>query len=154
MPTSLPINSGPQMHYVLQRALDALNRWTRDNTPPPAAPRLAVDNGALVVDDLGVARGGVRTPWVDVPVSILSGLGQPGDMTELFGITRPLDRRALARRYPQGRDEYLAQFRDATRAAIKAGLVLETDAEEIEALGALAWPTEDPPGVGDEGGSS
>jgi hypothetical protein len=141
MPTSLPINSGPQMHYVLQRAVDALNRWTRDNTPPPTAPRLEVDNGTLVVDDLGVARGGVRTPWVDVPVSILSGLGQPGDMTELFGTTRTLDHQTLAGRYPQGRDGYLGQFRDATHAAINAGYLLEADAGEIETLGALLWPS-------------
>lgn len=139
-PTALPINSGPQMHYVLQRAVDALDPWTRDSTPPPTAALLEIDHNALVVDDLGVARGGVRTPWVDAPTKILSGLGQPEDTTELFGTTQPIDHQTLATRYPQGRDGYLAQFRYATHAAVNAGFILNTDADEIETLGALAWP--------------
>jgi hypothetical protein len=139
-PAALPINSGPQMHYVLQRAFDALNRWIDTGLPPPTAPRLEIDNGTLVVDDAGVARGGVRTPWVDAPSTVLSGLGQPADMTELFGTTRPLSSRTLADRYPRGRNDYLAQFRDATHAAVNAGFLLEADAAEIETLGVLAWP--------------
>ena len=38
----LPMNSGPQMHFVLQRAVDALDEWVRDGTAPPSAPRLEV----------------------------------------------------------------------------------------------------------------
>lgn len=140
VPATLPINSGPQLHYVLQRAFDALNQWVHDATPPPIGPRLEVENGTLALDRIGVARGGVRSPWVDAPTNILSGLGQPGDMTELFGTTRPLDNRTLATRYPQGRDGYLGQFRAATHAAINAGFLLEADAGDIETLGALAWP--------------
>jgi len=139
-PTALPINSGPQMHYVLQRAVDALKQWIDTGTLPPRASRLEIDRGALVVDDLGIARGGVRTPWVDAPTTILSGLGQPADMTELFGTTRPLNHETLATRYPRGRNGYLGQFRDATHAAVNAGFLLETDAGEIETLGALVWP--------------
>jgi len=75
--------------YVLQRAFDALDRWVRDGTPPPSAARLAVDGeGALGVDDAGIARGGVRTPWVDAPVAVLSGLGQPGGSAEHMDSSR------------------------------------------------------------------
>jgi hypothetical protein len=141
IPAAVPINSGPQMHYVLQRGFDALNHWTRSSTAPPSADRLAVDGESnLVVDDIGVARGGVRTPWVDTPTTILSGLGQPGNLVDLFGTTRALDPAALSDRYPGGRDEYVRQFRDATRAGVDAGFLLEVDAPEIEALGALSWP--------------
>ena len=41
--SSAPINSGPQMHYVLQRAVDALDRWIRGVDEPPRAARLEVD---------------------------------------------------------------------------------------------------------------
>ena len=141
IPTALPINSGPQMHYVLQRAVDALDRWIRDGTAPPSASRLdAGDDGALVVDGLGIARGGVRTPWVDAPTSVLSGLGQPGDMTHLFGTTRPFDPAELGHLYPNGRDDYLDRFRSATRRAIDNGFLLEVDGAEVEALGELGWP--------------
>jgi hypothetical protein len=136
----LPINSGPQMHYVLQRAFDALDRWVRDGTAPPGAARLDVDadEDALVVDDLGVALGGVRTPWVDVPAAVLSGLGQPGDLTMLFGTTRAFDAATIAARYPEGRAQYVREFRAATASAVDAGFVLAVDAPEIETLGALA----------------
>jgi hypothetical protein len=141
IPTELPINSGPQMHYILQRAFDALTRWIRSGDAPASAERLAVDdNGALGVDDLGIGRGGVRSPWVDAPTCVLSGLGQPGAMLELFGVTRPFDADVLAQRYPGGRDEYVAQFRAATRAAVDAGFLLAADAPEVEAIGAASWP--------------
>jgi len=141
MPTAVPINSGPQIHYVLQRAFDALDRWTRTGSPPPIAGRLGgSEEGGLAVDALGVARGGVRTPWVDVPTSVLSGLGQPGALTDLFGTTRRFDDDTLRARYPGGRNDYVGQFRDATRAAVDAGFVLAADAREIEALGACSWP--------------
>jgi hypothetical protein len=141
IPTELPINSGPQMHYVLQRAVNDLDEWMRTGAAPASADRLEVDDhGKLVVDRVGIARGGVRTPWVDAPTRIVSGLGQPGNMAELFGTTRMLDAPTLAELYPQGLDDFLRQFRDATRAAIDSGFVLDVDRAEIEALGALAWP--------------
>jgi hypothetical protein len=140
MPTEKPINSGPQMHFVLQRAFDALERWIRDGTAPPTADRLAVDgDGRLARDEFGIARGGVRTPWVDAPTTVLSGLGQPGDMTELFGTTQPLPDEARAARYPGGRDEYLEAFRAATNDALSAGFLLHADAREIAALGIGCW---------------
>jgi hypothetical protein len=142
VPTTLPINSGPQMHYVLQRAVDAVERWVRDGVTPPTADRLAVGaDGGLRRDDFGIGTGGIRTPWVDAPLAVLSGLGQPADMTELFGTTQPLDTAALAALYPGGRDDYGARFRAATRAAVDAGFLLAEDADEIEGLGAAAaWP--------------
>jgi hypothetical protein len=140
MPTEVPINAGPQMHFVLQRAVDALDRWVREGARPPSAARLdADDGGRLVRDELGIGRGGVRTPFVDVPSAVLSGLGQPGDMTELFGTTRPLDDEQRCARYPRGCDDYREQFRVATDAAVAAGFVLSADAAEIEALGAALW---------------
>jgi hypothetical protein len=139
MPAEQPINSGPQMHYVLQRAIDALEQWTRAGTAPPEVTRLEVtSDGAFVADEVGNARGGVRTPWMDAPVAVLSGLGQVGETTQLFGTTRAFDAPTLAARYPGGRNEYTESFREATRAAVDAGFVLAADASEIEALGAIA----------------
>jgi hypothetical protein len=125
---------------VLQCAFDALHRWVRDGRAPSSAARLDTDGeGRLVRDELGIACGGVRTPWVDTPTAVLSGLGQPADMTELFGTTRPLDDDARSARYPRGRDEYRERFCAATGVAVAAGVLLPVDREEIEALGAASW---------------
>jgi hypothetical protein len=123
-----PINSGPQ-HWVLKAALAALNDWVRRGAPPPIAPRLEVANGAIVRDAHGNARGGIRTPQVDVPIATLSGDPQPGSLfASLFGSTEPFDREKLARLYPS-HDAYTAAFHAATDRAVRAGFILPADAD-------------------------
>jgi len=138
MPAKEPVNSGPQQHYVLNAALQHLDRWLRDGSPPPEAPRLeATDAMAtkLVRDELGIVRGGIRTPWVDAPSAVLSGDSPGGDgFTFLFGRTKALDEATLGRLYPGGAEEHLRRFEAATAAAVAAGFLLEADADEIRAL--------------------
>jgi hypothetical protein len=141
--TSAPVNSGPQQHYVLQAALAHLARWAAGGAPPPEAPRLATRPLlplALVRDDAGIAVGGLRTPWVDAPTAVLSGLGQRvRGFGLLFGSTQPLPLTALVARYPAGRPDFEARFEAATRQAVDAGHLLADDAPEILALGRCAW---------------
>jgi hypothetical protein len=144
MKMSSPMNSGPQQHYVDNAALEGLNRWVRDGKAPPAAPRLEVgspESHGFALDELGIARGGIRSPWVDVPTAVLSGLGQTGvGFAPLFGTTKPFDASTLTKLYPRGRTEYLVKFAAAADAAIKAGFILEADKHEINALAAAAYP--------------
>jgi hypothetical protein len=138
---AVPMNSGPQQHYVMNSALDHLNSWVRDGRAPPIAARLAVSKPAFALDDSGVARGGIRTPWVDVPTGVLSGLGQTGvGFSPLFGTTRAFDSAKLALLYPGGRAQYLQQFAAATASAVKAGFILEADAQEINGLAQAQYP--------------
>jgi hypothetical protein len=142
-PFSTPINSGPQHHYVAQAALAHLDRWVRTGEAPPSAPRLATSGApaSLVVDDLGIATGGIRTGFVDVPAAALSGLGQDGDqLMFLFGSTRRFDATDLAARYPGGRAEYAKRFADATHDAVRQGFVLPEDADEMNALAEMMYP--------------
>ena len=136
--TACPVNSGPQQHYVLNASLDHLVRWVRDGTPPPQAPRLASqdpEGTKLVRDEIGIVRGGIRTPWVDAPTAVLSGESPGGEgFLFLFGRTLPLDAEKLARLYPGGPDDYVKRFDAATAAALRAGFLLHADAEEIRAL--------------------
>ena len=140
-----PVNSGPQHHYVAQAAIAHLDRWARGGDPPPRSPLLEVDpddHMRLVRDESGIARGGIRTGWVDVPVAALSGIapaGAPG-IAVLLGTTRVFDAAELARRYPGGRDEYAAAFGAATERAVAGGFLLAEDAGEIGALAAAAYP--------------
>jgi Alpha/beta hydrolase domain len=140
--TPEPINSGPQQHYVIQAALAHLKDWAGGGSPPPAALRLETgSDDDLTQDDIGIARGGIRTPWVDVPLAILSGLPQPGElMTALFGSTRPLDAGQRAGLYPHGREQYLAAFEAALDRTIGAGFILFADREEIMEVAAAGWP--------------
>jgi hypothetical protein len=143
MKVDAPVNAGPQQHYVLQAALAHLDRWAGGGAAPPEAPRLELGSGGapLALDAHGIAKGGVRSPWVDAPTAVLSGFGQSGsEFAFLFGTTRPFDAATLARLYPGGSEEFLARFGKATDDALAKGFLLEADAAEIRALGALtSW---------------
>jgi hypothetical protein len=138
MPSDSPVNSGPQQHYVLGAALSHLDRWVREGTPPPEAPRLKTTDdipAVILRDDLGIALGGIRTPWVEAPSAVLSGDPPGGDgFTFLFGKTVALGDATLARLYPGGPEEHRKLFEVATEKSVREGFLLEADADEIRAL--------------------
>ncbi|HUB42165.1 MAG TPA: alpha/beta hydrolase domain-containing protein [Streptosporangiaceae bacterium] len=139
--TASPINSGPQHHYVECAAIEHLDLWVAGRGAPPTAARLTAAGRDYVRDDLGIATGGIRTPWTDVPVAILSGTGQQGELFAfLFGTTAPLHAGDLARLYPGGKADYLGQFERSLDATIKAGFLLTEDRGEILAVAAASWP--------------
>ena len=127
-----PVNRGQQA-YVVRAALRHLDAWSRQGDSAPAAARLEVQDRTFVLDDVGNATGGVRTPVVDAPVEVLSGLADPGAsaICGLFGTTRPLADADLARLYPGGDADHLAAYERATDAAIAAGFMLADDRAEI-----------------------
>ena len=70
MKMSLPINSGPQQHYVLQAARRAprpLGGGRRAAAGGAASRARGRGRGPLALDALGIAKGGLRSPWVDAP---------------------------------------------------------------------------------------
>jgi hypothetical protein len=130
-----PINDGPQ-HFVIKAALRSLDTWVRDGSAPAEAPRLDVDDSGavptIVRDDDGIALGGIRTPAVDTPTSVLTGESPAGAsvICMLLGSTTPMTPEQIAARYPS-RDAYLAAYEEATDAAIDAGFVLDDDREAM-----------------------
>jgi len=133
MGCSTPINRGQQV-FVLRAALDHLHTWVTDGTAPPNADVLEVDTATrtYVLDEVGNVKGGVRTPVVDAPVDVLSGLAPEGStiICLLFGSTTPIPADQLATLYPSA-DAYLDAYTAATDAAIEAGFVLEADRDAI-----------------------
>jgi hypothetical protein len=141
--TPTPVNAGPQQHYVAQAALAQLVRWAGEGHAAPIAPRLDLEESgqSYHLDGQGNATGGIRTPWVDAPTAMLSGLGQTGaDFAVLFGRTVPFDEAALAALYGGGKDEYLERFTASLDEAIEAGFLLAEDREEILGVGAASYP--------------
>jgi Alpha/beta hydrolase domain len=141
--TDTPINAGPQQHYVAQAALAHLARWAAGGEPPPTAPRLELDDEGTGyrLDGHGLARGGIRTPWVEAPTAVMGGLGQSGEsFAMLFGRTDPFDDATLSTLYPGGKDEYLKRFEASLDASIAAGFLLREDREEILGLAAASYP--------------
>ena len=144
-----PINTAPQHHYVMEAALSQLHHWIEDGRAPPTAMpiEIATDTSpqsrpALVLDENGNARGGVRTPWVDVPVAKLSGSRSDANtLAAISGSTEVFDSAKLARLYPGGRTEYLKKFTSDLSTAVKNGFILKQDVPEISALAAYTYPS-------------
>jgi len=117
-------------------ALDALDNWARKGTVPRRAPRVETRPGAtptaftVVADEHGNGRGGLRTPYVDVPVAkyVTSSPG-PGNCPEI-GHTERFDTATLNRLYGNF-DGYAAKVR-ASIARLRAdGWLTKMDAERL-----------------------
>jgi hypothetical protein len=135
----VPINNGP-MHLVAKAVFHDLDTWVRTGTEPPMAPLLQTDSTPAVVRNAdGIALGGIRTPPVDVPVDVLSGVPGPKSslICLLLGSTTPLTDARLAQLYAN-RAVYQQRYNAATEQAIRAGFVLEPDRD---ALAAFAQPS-------------
>ena len=141
--TDTPINAGPQQHYVGQAAISHLIRWVAEGVAPPSAPRLKrhSEEFDFIFDQHGNVQGGIRSPWVDVPTAVLSGLGQTGNtFAILLGRTEPFDESTLSRLYPKGKAEYLDRFSAALDATIAEGFILGEDRKEIRGVAAASFP--------------
>lgn len=149
------INFAPQHHYVVQAAVAALDAWVRTGEPAPAAPPITMDeteDPRPVLDDNGIAQGGLRTPWVDVPTARTSGVGDAyagapdglenagvNIMAAIFGSGEPFDAATLGRLYPGGVTEYVKKFTASLDSAIGAGFILPADRAEILKLAAAIY---------------
>lgn len=146
----IPVNSGPQ-HFVANAAVRALQAWIVDGTAAPMAPRLSVagEPPAFVRDSLGNVEGGIRTPYVDAPIAVIEGEGQPQpdlsqideisvdtiDFCFLSGTTRLFDAATLGSLY-EDNAAYIAAVNAATDDAVSEGFLLIEDAQLIKAYAA------------------
>ena len=141
------INFAPQHHYVLQAALSQLCQWVRTGRSAPSALPIELSDAnpsQPVLDANGLARGGVRTPWADVPVARTSGVGSEETvMSWIFGTGEPFDAATVRRLYPGGAADYLEHFTVSLDSAIDAGFILAADRDEILQLAAATFPDAD-----------
>lgn len=87
----IPIQNLPLMGYVADAAIENLDRWVKDGTAPPRADRIVIvdDGSRLARDEFGNVRGGVRSPYVDVPrARYVTTTGGPGGCQNL-GYSEP-----------------------------------------------------------------
>lgn len=120
------VNDGPQA-AVVAAALRSLNTWVADGTAPPSADPIDTTDTAIVRDEFGNARGGVRTPHVDVPVASLTGetVHVPNN-----GATTPLGADVLASLYPD-QDTYVTKFAEATERSVARGFLRFEDGRAL-----------------------
>jgi hypothetical protein len=141
----LPFNAGP-MHYVFNTAIRALDNWVRTGQAPPSADRLDVtdDQSAFLIDGNGNVTGGIRTPYVDAPSAILSGIGNTGGgFCRLFGTTSLFSAAQMASLYVDA-DGFTAAVTAAANEAVAAGFLLQVDADAVIAWAPQQWAAQVP----------
>jgi hypothetical protein len=116
-------------------AVEALDGWARKGIVPKRAPRIetrpgGADGFTVVTDDLGNARGGLRTPYVDVPVAkyVTSSPG-PGNCPEI-GHTERFDAAKLRMLYGSF-ERYASQVRASIAKLSADGWLTKADAERM-----------------------
>ena len=69
---AIPLAAPPILRLGYHVALNALDEWVRHGIAPPRVSRIEVrteGTPAVGVDEFGNARGGLRTPYLDVPTA-------------------------------------------------------------------------------------
>ena len=148
-PACLPANATPSdfpVRYVLNSAWRNLEAWVRDGVAPPrGVPLQRADRAqtpfdpatAFATDEHGNARGGIRSPAVEVPVARWIG-AMSGSFNCMFrGYKYPLDRAELRRLYPT-HASYVARVRETAAALRSQRWLTEADAAEIIAAAEAA----------------
>ena len=110
----------------------ALAFWTQEyldhGTLPPSAPRIERDAGGDVArDEHGLAKGGLRHPFVEVPVAYNSAEGCP-----LWGTHRSWSSEKITGLYPTHGD-YVAQVTAWADQEVADGFLLPEDRDDVVA---------------------
>lgn len=119
-------------HHVTHALLSHLDAWVRDGTVPPRAARITRDDRSpdgVARDEHGNARGGLRTPWLDVPSAryLPRCACNPG-----VGAMRPFTTEEIVRLYGS-RSAYADRLADRAAELVAEGWLLARDAAELTA---------------------
>jgi hypothetical protein len=120
-----------------------MDQWLRDGTPPPPAPHLETDADENIIrDENGLAVGGLRHPFVQVPLALNYGAGDAGapQGCPLFGSYEPWSLEKIRSLYPTQQD-YVTKVNDWVDLELAAGFLLPEDGEDVKEKAAAfdAW---------------
>ncbi|WP_205705505.1 alpha/beta hydrolase domain-containing protein, partial [Kineococcus indalonis] len=127
-------DQGPRSRFpssiFFDAALRNLDRWVRDGVAPPRADPIVVRHGQPVLDEFGNVRGGLRSPYLDVPRSTWYGTATGASFCYIAGYEVPLPDTVLERLYPSP-GEYVRRVRQDVRDLQRAGFLTRSDAERL-----------------------
>lgn len=118
-------------HYVMHAVLDHLKRWVRDGIPAPKSAYIEMageyPDADFVLDEHGNPKGGVRSPYVDVPTRTYTWSDDPCTGRNQITHFSPEKLKAL---YPT-HDDYVRKVVKSTMEMIARGFLLPEDAVRV-----------------------
>ena len=128
----IPMNPHPLLKYSYDAALQNLDAWVRKGTAPPKADAIKVEDGKIVLDQYGNGLGGVRSPYVDVPVAQYTTTSPgPGTCAEMGQVLK-FDAAKIKSLYGDQKT-YASKFSQAADKMVKEHFLTEQDARRMKA---------------------
>jgi hypothetical protein len=132
----IPLDVVPIMTFAFDSAFANLQQWVRKGTLPPRAPRIELKDAgtpqaSVVTDPSGNGVGGVRNPYVDVPVATyLTSSPGPGNCREM-GHKIDFDTARIRTLYSADKD-YGAKMGQSVDKLVKDRWLTEADGRKIK----------------------
>jgi hypothetical protein len=119
------------LQYFMNAAFANLDAWVRSGTLPPKTGFIAGES-----DRYGNRLGGLRSPYVEVPLATYHETSTPNDLMSAFicpvlGYKVPLGKDVLATLYPT-HEAYVKKVADSVDGLVKERLLTKTDGEKIK----------------------
>jgi hypothetical protein len=123
--------------HALDAAYANLTRWIRDGVAPPRAERIRIEHpgtpqARIVLDQFGNAVGGVRSPYLEVPIATYYTNSKGETFCPELGHTVPFDWARLNSLYgtPQN---YAAKLAQSVDRLVRERWLTESDGRKIKA---------------------
>lgn len=134
-PPALDCDQGPRSRFPSSIGFNAIYRnlktWVENGTPPPPSQNIEVVEGKAVLDANGNVKGGVRSPFVDVPASTWNGNSTGQSFCRIAGHEIPLTPPQLAALYPS-QQAYEDAFRTSVDDLVKARFITPEDGAALK----------------------
>jgi hypothetical protein len=130
----LACNEGPRSRFPNKLAFNAalvwLDQWARHDIAPPRADLIQVVDGQPVLDEHGNVIGGLRSPYVDVPISTWNGNSTGESFCRIAGHEIPFNRETLKQLYPT-HSAYVSAVSANVNELVSNGFLLAEDGAEV-----------------------
>ena len=139
------------IEYFMNSAYANIYTWLRTGTPPPRAEPMLTEQAEgeggirVKLDENGNAMGGLRNPYVEIPVATWYGQSRPLDQDSAFfcmlaGYSRPFDNDRIRSLYP-AKEDYLSRVNTMVDSMVRERFLMASDGEKIkrEAVELSAW---------------
>lgn len=127
-------------HYLFMGALVNLDRWVREGTPPPRAARIQIDERitqkdqfgnevpAILKDGYGNATGGLRTPYLDIPIATYTAYTD----ADCLGGKLLYFQDDLEKQLYQSHEYYFRLFSAKVDEMVESGWIMAVDGERMK----------------------
>jgi hypothetical protein len=139
------------IEFFMNSAYSNLYAWLRTGAPPPKSEPIVMETVndknelRIKLDEHGNALGGVRSPYVDVPIATYHGQSRPLDEESAFfcmlaGYKEPFDNAKIKSLYPT-REDYLNKVNAMVEKMVTERFLTASDGERIKvaAQGSNVW---------------